>query len=354
MRFRRSNSDQTIDVCAIFRWAIRAAFAIALLWHPAVAGTPNEIGNVNNVRHIAYGTMPAQPRAVLRPGEQVVSNEILETATDAALHIKFIDNSDFHLGSASRATLDKFLYDPLSQDGQMALLLKEGIFRFKTGQMKASGIQVVTAVAIITPKGTEFIVQVLASGDIIVSVISGAVEITPLAQASGPATISAPDTARVFGNGVIHGGVDPPVPDEGIELHVMLAALETEEPLVTDPGQEGEPVVIEVYVDSNGETEIVCPTTACNAKCRDIEGMQVLLQDTFYRIGSNCSITITDGSLLQEAIETILAFVGEELPGAPGPDQTTIETQTQFLDDTTSNPNQNTPSVASPVAPGSL
>ncbi len=114
--------------------------------------------------------------------------------------------------------------------------------------------------------------------------------------------------------------------------------------------QEKGPVVIEVYVDANGVTEIVCPTTACNAVCRDIEGTQVLLQDTFYRIGSNCSITITDGSLLQDAIETIIALVSEEIPGGFAPVQglTTIESE---LESTESNPNQNTPPVASPAVP---
>ena len=116
---------------------------------------------------------------------------------------------------------------------------------------------------------------------------------------------------------------------------------------------EGEPVVIEIYVQENGETEIVCPTTACNARCRDVEGMQVLLQETFYRIGSNCSITITDGSLLQEAIETVIALVSEEIPGGFAPVQglTPIESE---LENTESNPNQNAPEVASPAFPGSL
>ena len=127
------------------------------------------------------------------------------------------------------------------------------------------------------------------------------------------------------------------------------SATAQEEPL----GLATEPVVIEVYVQANGETEIVCPTTACNARCRDVEGTQVLLQETFYRIGSNCSVTITDGSLLQEAIETVIALVSEEIPGgfAPVQDQTTIESE---LESTESNPNQNTPSQASPASPGSL
>ena len=86
--------------------------------------------------------------------------------------------------------------------GQMALLLKEGIFRLKTGQMKASGMRVVTPVAIITIEGTEFMVRVRASGEVTVTVTSGAVTLTPLASAS-PVTIFAPDTAQVFQNGTI-------------------------------------------------------------------------------------------------------------------------------------------------------
>ena len=114
--------------------------------------------------------------------------------------------------------------------------------------------------------------------------------------------------------------------------------------------QEQGPVVIEIYVGANGETEIVCPTTACNAVCRDLEGTQVLLQDTFYRIGSNCSITITDGSLLQEAIETVLVLVGDEIPGGPGLEQGLSTTEAE-LQNNESNPNQNTPPTASPAVP---
>ncbi len=130
-------------------------------------------------------------------------------------------------------------------------------------------------------------------------------------------------------------------------------ATAQEDPL----GLATEPFVIEVFVQEDGTTEIICPATACNAVCRDLEGMQVLLQETFYRIGSNCSITITDGALLQEAIETVIALVSEEIPGGFAPVQggfapvqglTPIEDE---FENTENNPNQNTPSVASPAVP---
>jgi hypothetical protein len=126
-------------------------------------------------------------------------------------------------------------------------------------------------------------------------------------------------------------------------------ATAQEDPL----GLATEPFVIEVFVQEDGTTEIICPATACNAVCRDLEGMQVLLQETFYRIGSNCSITITDGALLQEAIETVIALVSEEIPGGFAPIQGLIPIEDEF-ENTENNPNQNTPSVASPTSAGSL
>ena len=93
---------------------------------------------MNNVRLTAYGTAPAEARAEIRAGEQVVRKEVVETDTGAALHIRFIDDTDFHLGSFSRATLDDFLYDPQSHGGQMALLLKEGIFRLMPSRTSPS------------------------------------------------------------------------------------------------------------------------------------------------------------------------------------------------------------------------
>lgn len=110
------------------------------------------------------------------------------------------------------------------------------------------------------------------------------------------------------------------------------------------------PVTVEVYVDSaTGEIEIVCPTTACNAICRDVAGEEVLLAGNFYRIGSNCSITISDGALLQEAIETVLALLGDEVPGGPG--QAPPSTPTGFTN-AEANPNQNNPGLASPTQAG--
>lgn len=74
-------------------------------------------------------------------------------------------------------------------------------------------------------------------------------------------------------------------------------------------------VVIEIYVSPDGSAEITCPTSACQAICRDVEGQSLLVQGAFYRIGSNCTIELSDGAALQDAVEELLALLGGPIPG---------------------------------------
>ena len=161
MGSRRSSSDQNIDARALCQWALRAAFGVALLWlwHPAVAGAASEIGNVYIVRHLAYGAAPAQSRAEM---------------SRSKLKIDVID--------------------------------KSYVQRLETGQMKLSGMPVVTPVANITPIGIEFITPALASGVTTASVISGAMTITLLVPTSGSVTNSEPETVRISGSRVKQRG----------------------------------------------------------------------------------------------------------------------------------------------------
>ena len=136
MRYGLANRvGRVVDICAPCRWAVRAAFGVALLWlcYPAELLAASVVGNVNNVLLTAYGTAQAGSRSVLGRGQEVVAKKIVETTDGAALHIEFLDGSDFYLGSASRAAMDSFLFNPQSHDSQMTLLLKQIIFRFKTG-----------------------------------------------------------------------------------------------------------------------------------------------------------------------------------------------------------------------------
>ncbi len=98
--------------------------------------------------------------------------------------------------------------------------------------------------------------------------------------------------------------------------------------------------VIEVYIFEDGSAEITCPTGACQAVCRDVEGQSLLVQGEFYRVGSNCTVELSDGAVLQEAVEELIALLPEEpLPGAP--DEGTEGDEDEFESGETP-PSQNT------------
>ncbi len=186
------------------------------------------IGYVKGVRVNAYGTPPARTRNSLYALDIVVSNEVVETIRRGALHLVFHDGSNFRLGSDSRATLDRFVYDPNSKTGQFELNLRSGIFRLKTGRMKKEGILVITPVAFISVTGTDFVVQVLAGGAIIVAVIVGQVTISPLFPGAVPAVVTAGSAVAVGTDGQVTSGVPAPLGDSGLGDFVPGADREGE------------------------------------------------------------------------------------------------------------------------------
>lgn len=207
---------------------VSGLLVLALLFEAGPARALEGIGYVRGVRVNAYGTPPQRTRNPLYALDIVVPNEVVETVRRGALHIKFHDGSEFRLGSASRATLDSFLFDSGSAADQFELSLRSGIFRLKTGRIKKEGVLVITPVAFIGVRGTDFIVQVLATGAIVVAVIEGAVTISPLFPGGIPATVTAGSTAAVATNGQVTTGVAAPPSDSGLNQSLPGASREGE------------------------------------------------------------------------------------------------------------------------------
>ena len=108
---------------------------------------------------------------------------------------------------------------------------------------------------------------------------------------------------------------------------------------------------VEVLVH-NGTTEIFCTGAQCNLACRDLEGIEVLQSSTFYSVGQTCTITITDGLLHSEAIETVLAFLSTApIPEAGRPTDTGVTNPPGLINN--ENPNQPpTPPTSLNAPPG--
>jgi len=181
----------------LFVLAALLAAAVALPGAARAAGQAADIGDVQLVRIWATGTPTEARTRDLFVDDAIFRNEVVETVRDGGLHLRFKDGTDFRLGSNSRATLDTFVYDPASHDGQLALTLKQGIFRFKTGQMKKEGIRLLTAVAEIEVHGTDLTIEVLPDGTVRVTVTEGEAVMTARADGSKVTMVPGGDGGQV-------------------------------------------------------------------------------------------------------------------------------------------------------------
>ena len=145
----------------------------------------SEIGSVSIVNIGAYGTLPGESTERLYVRDDVFVDERIQTVKKANAQIRFIDDTDLYLGPSSEVLLDSFIFDPNQNTGEFVAELGLGVFRFVTGEMPADSVSVLTPVATIGVRGTDFLVEVTEGGDeatilcIRIEVYDGAVTATP-------------------------------------------------------------------------------------------------------------------------------------------------------------------------------
>ncbi len=120
----------------------------------------------------------------------VYSNEAVVTGNSANTALSFLDETRIQVGENSKIILDKFIYDPNSQTGDVAINFSKGVFRFVTGTMRnKDGFLLKTPSATLVIRGTVFLVNVAGDGTTDVSVLEGQVEVKPCGgapQTAGP------------------------------------------------------------------------------------------------------------------------------------------------------------------------
>ncbi len=91
------------------------------------------------------GTPPAQNERILHVGIDVFANERVRTGANDRAHLVFRDGSALSVGANSELTIDRFVYDPNTQNGDLAFTAARGAFRFVGGAIsKKSEVKVTT------------------------------------------------------------------------------------------------------------------------------------------------------------------------------------------------------------------
>ncbi len=144
-----------------------------------VLGQP--IGTIEGLEGAATAIHADGTRETLQNGDPVFADDILETGSDGALGIVFVDKSTMSMGEDGRIILDDMVYDPSTHLGAQSFNIVRGAFVFASGVIGKNdpdSVSVSTPVATIGIRGTKYGVDVAAvGGETTVTLFEGAVTV---------------------------------------------------------------------------------------------------------------------------------------------------------------------------------
>ena len=148
------------------------------------------IGSVSRVQGEASGVR-GNSTQVLGVDTPVFLNEVVSTGPAARLEVTFKDDTKLTLGEKSKLTLDRYVFDPSARRGTIRFRIV-GAFRFLSGQVSKlvrSNVNVMTPVATIGIRGTEFWGGPIDNQALGVFLIEGRVRVS---NAAGARTLNRP------------------------------------------------------------------------------------------------------------------------------------------------------------------
>ena len=72
---------------------------------------------------------------MLRIGIDVQANEVVTTKANDRAHLVFLDGTSLTVGPDAQLTIDRFVYDPDTKTGELAINASQGVFRFVGGKI---------------------------------------------------------------------------------------------------------------------------------------------------------------------------------------------------------------------------
>src|ERR1700722_17001637 len=142
---------------------MRRTRSLSLLFAGAALGTvlalsaaarADTVGTAGAVNTTSSGTPPGGATRVIEIGTQVVANEKIQTTATGSVQVLFIDKTTLNVGPNSTLVIDRFVYNPVTTKGELALSLGKGVLRVVGGVATHSeGATIRTPVAAIGLRG---------------------------------------------------------------------------------------------------------------------------------------------------------------------------------------------------------
>jgi len=162
----------------------------------------DRIGVASVVKNEVSGTIAGNTQ-VIGVGAQVFQNEVVTTGPNSSAQLLLRDQTTLTIGADARVGLDRFVYDPQTRSGDIAINIAEGAFRFVSGNARSESYRINTPNASIGVRGTVVEGYVNSStGQVVIVVVEGSIVVnTP----SGPVTLEAGQYITVNSDGTYTG-----------------------------------------------------------------------------------------------------------------------------------------------------
>jgi hypothetical protein len=131
-----------------------AATSVGAALALSAGANADTVGTAGAVNTATSGTPPGAPTRVIEIGTQVVANEKIQTTATGSVQVLFIDKTTLNVGPNSTLVIDRFVYNPATTKGELALSLGKGVVRVVGGiATHSEGATIRTPVAAIGLRG---------------------------------------------------------------------------------------------------------------------------------------------------------------------------------------------------------
>ena len=194
----------------LLRTALLGATALTLVSAPlTISQAAPNVGVTSATDGDPLGKPPQEAERVLRIGIDVQANELITTHANDRAHLVFLDGSSLTVGPNAQLTIDKFVFDPSTKTGELAINASKGVLRLVGGKIsKNTPITITTPSSTIGIRGGISILDVKANqtdstfvfgkdmtvkgvGPLQVATRPGTMIVTPLGGQAGPPTLLA-------------------------------------------------------------------------------------------------------------------------------------------------------------------
>jgi hypothetical protein len=131
-----------------------AAASLGAVLALSAGANADTVGTAGAVNTATSGTPPGAPTRVIEIGTQVVANEKIQTTGTGSVQVLFIDKTTLNVGPNSTLVIDRFVFNPATTRGELALSLGKGVVRVVGGiATHSEGATIRTPVAAIGLRG---------------------------------------------------------------------------------------------------------------------------------------------------------------------------------------------------------